>query len=214
VEYYIASPVDTPRHTLRWGTEFVFENSNKLPKPEYQDLLHLQQPGDGVYYVAFFPRKREMPAPTFSTLGDGLIIKVQGPFGKDFGFLSALEATAAGEGVAFKGTAASVQDRETALALSLGAKGEVRYKDFGLAAGFPAGLRVGEKELTVELPAGLQPPAFELMRPFPGGTVTVTAPGEWMLGKKTAGEVKLTKAAAGWVLDIPAGVRAVTLKRN
>ncbi|MHB9023900.1 MAG: hypothetical protein ACYC7E_06940 [Armatimonadota bacterium] len=210
VEYYIASPSDTPRHTLRWGTEFVFQNSNKLQQPEYQDLLHLQLPGDGTYFVAFFPRKRNTPAPAFSRLGDGTIIKVEGDFGKDYGFLSALDATASGEGASFTGTAASVQDRATGLVLSLGAKGEVRYNSYGLAADFPAGLRVQEKALTVELPVGIQPPAFQVMQPFPGGTVTVTAPGDWSLAKPLKG-VKLAKTTAGWALTVPAGVRAVKL---
>ena len=50
VEFFVASPAGTPRHTLRYGG---FNNSRV---PEYQDLLHLQQPGDGAYYVAIFPR--------------------------------------------------------------------------------------------------------------------------------------------------------------
>jgi len=212
VEYYIASPTDgkdTPRHTLRWGTN-MFDWSNTLGVPEYQDLLHLQMPGDGVYYVAFFPRKRATPAPTFSTLGDGTIIKVSGTFGTDYGFLSALEATASGEGANFRGTAASVQDRKTGLVLSLGAKGEVGYKQYRLAAAFPAALRVKERELTIELPAGIQPPAFEVMKPFPGGTVTVTAPGKWALSKPLSG-VKLTPSAGGFTLEVPAGLKAATV---
>jgi hypothetical protein len=208
VEYYIASPIDTPRHTLRWGTEFLFENTNRMPKPEYQDLLHLQMPGDGAYYVAFFPRKRATPAPTFTTLGDGLIIKVAGDFGTDYGFLAALDATAVGEGASFKGTAASVQDRLTGLVLSLGARGEVRYQGFGLTADFPASLRVHGKELSVELPASFQPPAFQLAQPFPGGTLVLSAPGNLILPKPQAG-VKLVKIAAGWSLTVSAGVTSV-----
>jgi len=209
VEYYIASPTDTPRHTLRWGTNMT-DWANKLVEPEYQDLLHLQMPGDGVYFVAFFPRKRKTPAPTFSKIGDGTIIKVSGTFGTDYGFLSALEARASGEGATFRGTAASVQDRRSGLVLSLGAKGEVGYKKVRLAADFPAALRVRERELTVELPAGIQPPAFELMKPFPGGKLTVTAPGKWSLAKPLPG-VKFTASATGFVLTVPADVRAVTV---
>jgi len=212
VEYYIASPTGTPRHTLRWGTNMV-DWANKLGVEEYQDLLHLQMPGDGVYFVAFFPRKRNTPAPTFSTLGDGTIIRVSGTFGTDYGFLSALEATASGEGATFRGTAASVQDRKEGLVLSLGAKGEVGYKEYRLAADFPAALRVRKQKLTVELPAGIQPPAFELMKPFPGGTVTVSAPGTWTLSKLLPG-VKLTPAATGFALEVPAGVKAVTVVKH
>ena len=211
VEYFIAAPADTPRHTLRFG-EHIFDGSNKLMEPEYQDLLHLQMPGDGVYYVAFFPRKRATPAPTFSTLGDGTIIKVSGDFGTDYGFLSALDATASGDGATFRGTAASVQDRKTGLALALGATGEVGYKGYRLAADSPAVLRVRDRELTVELPTGIQPPAFRLMQPFPGGTVTVSAPGEWTLAEPLPG-VELTGSAAGFALKVPAGLKTVTVVR-
>jgi len=212
VEYYIASPSATPRHTLRW-VNYMWDPGTKLKHPEPQDLLHLQMPGDGVYYVAFFPRKRNTHAPTFSTLGDGTIIKVSGTFGTDYGFLSALQATASGEGAAFRGTAASVQDREGGLVLSLGAKGDVRFKEHGLAADFPAALRVRERELTVELPHGIQPPAFQLMTPFPGGTVTVITPGKWALPKPLPG-VDLTASATGFVLKVPAGLKAVTVVRG
>ena len=209
VEYYIASPSDTPRHTLRWGTKMLNWIS-KLAEPEYQDLLHLQMPGDGSYFVAFFPRKRATPAPTFSTLGDGLIIKVNGDFGTDYGFLSALEATASGEGATFRGTAASVQDRKSELVLALGATGEVHYNKYGLAADFPVALRVGEQKLTVEFSEGIQPPAFELLQPFPGGKVTVSAPGKWVLAEPRPG-VALTPATTGFGLEVPGGSQSVTV---
>jgi hypothetical protein len=164
--------------------------------------------------VAFFPRKRQTPAPTFTALGDGTIIKVSGDFGTDYGFLSALPAAAAsGEGVSFQGTAASVQDRKDGLVLALGAKGAVGYKHYRLSADFPVSLRVTEKTMTVELPAGLQPPAFRLMQPFPGGTVTIGAPGAWALSKPRPG-VKLTSAAAGFVLEVSAELKAVTVVRG
>lgn len=209
VEYYIASPSGTPRHTLRWGTD-MFDWANKLTAPEYQDLLHLQMPGDGTYYVAFFPRKRSTPAPAFSTLAGGTIIKVSGDFGTDYGFLSALEATASGESATFCGTAASVQDRKSGLVLTLGAKGDVGYKQYRLAADFPSALRIQQQQMTVELPHGTQPPAFQLQQPFPGGTVKVNAPGKWALSQPLPG-VELTQSAAGFDLNVPAGLNAVTV---
>ena len=209
IEYYIAAPTDTPRYTLRWGKD-MFTWASKLVQPEYQDLMYLQMPGDGAYFVAFYPRKRDWPVPTFSTLGEGTIIKVSGDFGTDYGFLAALEANGVGEGATFRGTAASVQDRKSGLVLSLGAKGEVRYKAFGLAAEIPCSLRVGEKALTVELPASLQPPAFGLAQPFPGGKVTISAPGNWGLKTPGAG-LKLAAAEGRLTLTVPAGVREVQL---
>lgn len=51
VDYFIASPTDTPRHTLRYGGTWA---GSKVP--DYQDLLHLQLPGDGSYFIVVFPR--------------------------------------------------------------------------------------------------------------------------------------------------------------
>ncbi|NUQ66515.1 MAG: hypothetical protein HUU20_28975 [Pirellulales bacterium] len=213
VEYFIASPAGTPRHTLRWGTNMI-DWANPLAQPEYQDLLHLQMPGDGAYFVAFFPRKRGCPVPAFSTLGDGTILRVSGDFGTDYGFLSAEQAAAAGEGVAFRGTAASVQNRKSGSVLALGAKGEVRYEAYGLAADSAASLRIGEKELTVELPEKVMDgdKTLQPMVPRPGGKVTLIAPGNWALAEPLTG-VKLTKSANGFLLEIPAGLRAVALVR-
>jgi hypothetical protein len=207
VDYFIASPTDTPRYTLRWGAE-KYDWANNLKEPEYQDLLHLKLPGDGTYFVAFVPRKRGTPAPAFTTLGEGTIIKVQGDFGTDYGFLATKETSASGEGAAFSGTAASVQDRPGGVVLALGAAGEVRYKGYGLAAAFPVSLRVNGKALVVTLPAGIQPPAFGVMQPFPGGTLTLAAPGKWKTAQRG---VKLVNTAAGWQVTVPAGVREVTL---
>jgi hypothetical protein len=169
-------------------------------------------PGDGAYFVAFYPRKRDWPAPTFATLGDGLVIKVAGDFGTDYGFLSALDTAAAGEGASFQGTAGSVQDRKGGLVLALGGKGAVRYQQYGLSADFAASLRVAKEQLTIELPEKVldADKTLQPMIPFPGGAVIVTAPGNWALKEPTPG-VKLAKSAAGCVLDVPAGVTAVTL---
>ena len=214
VEYYIAAPTGTPRHTLRWGTDMI-DWANKLAQPEYQDLLHLQMPGDGQYFVAFFPRKRGGPVPSFSKLGGGTIIKVSGDFGSDYGFLSALEATATGEGATFRGTAGSVQHRTSGRVLALGAKGEVRYETYGLSADFAASLRIGESELTVELPEKVidGDKTLQPMVPRPAGKVTLVAPGDWSLAKPLSG-VKLTKSATGFLLEIPAGIEAVVLVKE
>ena len=200
VEYYLASPTDTPRYTLRWGTD-LFNWANKMKVPEYQDLLHLQLPGDGAYFLAFYPRKRDWPAPTFATLGNGTIIKVSGDFGTDYGFLSALPGEAIGEGAAFQGVAGSVQDRATGLVLSLGAAGKVSYKGYTVQAQDAVSLRALPDSLAVETPAG-----------HPAGTVTVVAPGKWKLAAGTKG-VTLKQGPEGLVLALPAGVVKVALTK-
>jgi len=48
------------------------------------------------------------------------------------------------------------------------------------------------------------------MKPFPGGTVTVSAPGNWALAKPMPG-VTLTRSTAGFVLKVPTGLKAVTV---
>ncbi|MHB9025794.1 MAG: hypothetical protein ACYC7E_16775 [Armatimonadota bacterium] len=224
LEYYIASPQATPRHTLRAGETYAFYDFSN-GACDYQDLLHLQLPGDGAYYVALFPRRRNEPAPAFSTLGNGTIIKVQGAFGTDYGFLSGAETEAVADGARFKGMAASIQDRASGRVLTLGGKGEVRYGAHGLAADFPASIRVGDKQLTVEVPErvadfahpmkprdgfGWAGRKFFPLIPFPGGTVTITALGEWALAKAQPG-VTLEKTAVGWALTVPAGAQMVEL---
>jgi hypothetical protein len=196
VEYYIASPTDTPRHTLRWGHRYYSQYD------EYQDLLHLQLPGDGAYFVALVPRLRSEAAPSFTTLGDGQVIKVKGSFGTDYAFLAGSEADAAAEGIAFHGTAASVEDRPGGLLLSLGAKGTVRHpKGFALEADGPASLRVGEV-VVVELPADA-----------PARTVLLTLPGGLALAAPAPGVVLQTLPDGRFSLTLPGGIASVMLLR-
>ncbi len=197
VEYFIASPADTPRHTLRFGAM----TDQRPPVPEFQDLMHLQLPGDGAYYVALFPRPRDQEPPSFTTLADGKIIKVAGKAGDDFAFLSTDEATAAAEGVSFRGTAGAVQQRNGGTVLSLAAAGEVRWSTHALAAPGPASLQVSPHRLSVWLAAA-----------GPGGQLTVTAPGSWALKNPPAG-VTLEKDAAAWRLTVPSGLTQVVLEK-
>ena len=91
------------------------------------------------------------------------------------------------------------------LVLALGEKGEVRYKEYGLSADHAAGLRVarGAPSLTIELPAG-----------HPGATVSVIAPGDWVL-ENPAADVRMTAEVKGHlVLTLPKDVAKVVLKRR
>ncbi|MBI2190774.1 MAG: hypothetical protein HYU36_02165 [Planctomycetes bacterium] len=195
IEFFIASPTDTPRHTLRFGG--VWANV-----PEYQDLLHLQRPGDGAYYVVVFPRPRTEAAPAFSTLAGGQVVRVAGPFGTDYAFLSHLEATAAEDVVSFRGTAAAVQQRGDDTTLSLAAAGEVRWKDYGLDASTAVSLRVAPDALGLALPAD-----------SPGGPIALTAPGNWALQEPAAG-AKLEAGPGRYLLTAPRGILRVTLLRR
>lgn len=199
IEYFIAAPTDTPRHTLRYmtpGAAYGINNFN-----EAQDLLQLRLEKDGVYYVAIFPRGKSQAAPTFSTLADGAIIRIAGAFGTDFTFLREEAGEARAEGVAFKGTAGTVRDRPTGLELILAAPGEVRYRDFALAAPFPVHARIGLS-------------AMQLTRsnPAAGGEVTFTSAEKWSLSPATKG-VELTRKGDRCVLKFAPGIDAATLRR-
>ncbi|OPZ85114.1 MAG: hypothetical protein BWY76_01550 [bacterium ADurb.Bin429] len=190
IEYFIASPANTPRHTLRYGGMWA---GNRVY--EYQDLLHLQQPGDGAYYVAIVPRKGDAPAPAFAKLADGAIIKVSRANGTDYAFLATDAAKVEAEGAAFNGTAGAVRIRGQEMMLTLAAAGSVRHKEYGLDAAQPATLKAAGNTLTLTLPAG-----------HAAGDVTLTAPA----GYKGAG-VKAN--GTQYVVTVPANVMTVTLAK-
>ncbi len=200
IDFYIASPTDTPRYTLRYGLRYNY--SPITGYAEYQDMLHLQRTGDGAYYVAIYPHKPTDAVPRFATLGDGYIIKTSGAFGIDYSFLSATRAEASGEGAFFHGTAGPIQDRESGLLLALGARGEVRYERYGLSAKAACAMRVLPDRLVVELPAD-----------HPRTQIRVTAPGTWKLHGATDG-LTLQVRGSTHLLLVPAGIRAVTLGHN
>jgi len=200
LEYFIASPAGTPRWTLRWGTHY---QDYGVVGDEYQDLLQIQMPGDGAYYVALFPRYRTEAVPAFTALAEGKIIKVSGDFGTDYGFLAAEETEAVAEGVRFRGTTGSVQDRgQGDLVLALSAPGEVAYRQYGLAANQPASLRAGADTVAVHLPAK-----------HPEGEVTLSLPGAWKPAKEVAG-VRLARRGDAYVLTVPADLPEVQLVRE
>jgi len=166
VEYYIASPADTPRHTLRWGTTYNYSPIGGFT--EYQDMLHLQMAGDGAYFVALFPRRRNESVPQFESLGHGNVIKVSGSFGTDYCFLSESRTECTAEEASFEGTVASVQDRTSGLVLSLGSGGRVSYGDYALACDQAVSLHVSSDVLCVRS-----------QDDFAGALVEITVPGDW-----------------------------------
>jgi len=199
VEYFIATPTDTPRYTLRYG---VRQSAYGVigAAPHYQDLLYLELPSDGSYFVALLPRMQQDRAPEFSTLGQGRIIRIAGAFGTDYCFLSEKPAEAAAEGLAMSGTAGCVQDRGEGLRLNLAAPGSVRYRDYGLSAAIAASLSVGPYHMVLALAEG-----------FPGGTVTVNAPGSWSTLNDASKQRALGKDRESFVIAMGPGTRVVNL---
>jgi len=176
VEYYIASPADTPRYTLRWGTTYHYSPIGGFT--EYQDMLHLQMGGDGAYFVALFPRRRSEPVPQFESLGGGKVIKVTGEFGTDYCFLSGTRSECSAGDASFEGTVASVQDRPGGLVLSLGSEGRVSYRDYALESDQAVSLHVGPDVLCVRS-----------QDDFPGALVRFTAPGDWTVDTGTGTQI-------------------------
>lgn len=198
VEYYVASPSDTPRHTLRWGTGYHIP----MKHTEYQDMLHLQLPGDGAYYVVLFPRDRNAPSPKFQKLGDGHILRIKGEFGEDILFVAAEPTEDEAGNVAFQGTAGSILQRRNGLTLNLGAKGRVRTGDITFTSDGPAALRrVSGKEVRLTLPADHE-----------GTKVTVITPDSYHLSEDVPQGLELSTDETGADhVFVPAGIRTVSL---
>ncbi|MCX5659860.1 MAG: hypothetical protein NTW19_09080 [Planctomycetota bacterium] len=196
VEYFIASPANTPRHTLRYGGT---DNSRIA---EWQDLMHLQLPGDGHYFVALYPHPRKEAAPTFTTLADGTVIKAAGAFGTDLAFLSDKEATASAEGVSFKGTAGSFQQRPSWTALSLAAPGKVEWNGHALSGDLAASLNIAADKLTLTLPAENA-----------GGVIALALPGSWKASDRPAG-VKVDNEKSAYTITVPKGAVMVVFVKK
>ncbi len=201
LEYYVAAPTDTPRHTMRWGKSWKV--SYPWGVSQYQDLLHLQREDDGVYYVALFPRKTETPAPEFTSLADGEIIKVNGTFGTDYGFLSAREAEATTDVVCFRGTAGTVQDRAAQPTLALGAAGSVAYGEYAIASRTAVMLRVLPETLFLQFPSDHE-----------GTSLSLRAPGGLHLFEPLRG-VDLTRSKNDvWRLTVPSHVIGLAVAKR
>lgn len=198
IEYYIASPRDTARYTLRWGTKQGAYGTQRA-EPDFLDLLYLQLPGDGTYFVAMVPRLRDAAAAEFATLANGAVIRIAGNWGSDLCFLVPEKQDAKAEDASFSGTSASVQNRHDGLALVLGAAGTVAFGDYGLTADGACRLTPTPLALTVTRPAAAGP-----------ATIAVRAPGTWKLAGAPAG-VTLAKVKGQWQLNVSAGITSVVL---
>lgn len=78
-----------------------------------------------------------------------MIIKTEGTFGTDYCFLSAEPVKAILKEISFNGESGSVQDRTDGIVLSLGAKGEVCYKDYRLTSETATSAEIIDNKLTL-----------------------------------------------------------------
>lgn len=208
-EVFVAAPSATPRHTLRWGR--TYDYTPLAGCEEYMDLLHLQRTDDGAYSVALHPRRRNEAAPEFASLADGHVVRVRGPFGSDYGFLSDEVVDARADDLRFKGTAATASVRRSGMTISLAARGGVQFRfpnhaeaaeDHELAATGPVSLSIGAADVTIDMPPGH------------GGTaVRLRSPGGWELSAPVDG-LRVIAEEGGVRLEAEAGVRRAVLRRQ
>ena len=209
VEYFVATPGDTPRHTLRWGMTHQPHRCPWHPKSvlldnyaEYRDLLHLQLPGDGSYFVALFPRRRGDPAPEFVSAGNGTMICVKSAQGVDYNFLAETARAAQAGEARFRGTAGSVQARKGTTVLALGSAGEVAFCGALLAADSAASIRLRNGDAEIELPPG------RTMRT----ALQLQLPGVAGLAVFEAGAELLQTGSDRWQLTVAPTLRRVTVR--
>jgi hypothetical protein len=169
---------------------------------EYRDLLHLQLPGDGSYFVALVPRRRGAPVPDFVTAGDGTILGVRNTLGVDYNFLAEREREATVGDARFRGTASSVQVRKGTTVLALGSSGEVEFRGALLVADHAASVRLRNGEAEIELPAGRTDRT----------TVTLKLPGVAGLALFEAGASFVQIASETWQFSIAPNLHRVALR--
>jgi hypothetical protein len=176
-EYYIASPSNTPRYTARYGHRKSAYGIHSYH--EYQDLMHLQLEGPGIYFVAMFPHKEGEIAPEFATLGKGTIIRIKGEFGTDYCFMSDKKVTAKGDKATFHGTSGSIQDRAGSLTITLASSGMVEYKGYRVRSAYPLTASITPTSITLSLADH---------SPYSSGNIALSVPGATSLSDAADGK--------------------------
>ena len=93
---------------------------------------------DRAITVVLYPRLKTQPPATFTTLGDGKVVKKQTETGTDYVFLGAERFTFKDDDIGFEGTSGSVQLRGGQPVLALGAAGSINAMGQSLTSDKPA----------------------------------------------------------------------------
>lgn len=151
IDYYIASPTNTPRYTLRYGAGGGAYGIRKAADT-YHDLMHLQLSGDGEYFVLLFPRKIDQPEPKFQTLGDGKVIHLTFNDGEHYAYLNHEKAKVAiPDGPTFDSTAGLVRTQgQKNFTLTLTSPGSISYRNWQLLGSSPASLDIAGRAARLE----------------------------------------------------------------
>ncbi len=191
---------DARRHTV-WvitGDNRGYWGSTPL---EQREILMRVPRGENVVTV-LYPRLREERTPEVRSFEGDRVLRITTPSGTDWVFLSLAPMEVEVDGLRFKGTAGSVQQRRGSQVLSLGAAGEITGKGFGLSAGAAASLCVGKDELIIQLGSE-----------FPGGQVCIVAPAGYEIGQG-AQDVRSQRREKGrYVCDVPAGLAGFSMRK-
>ena len=102
-----------------------------------QQGLHLVQPRGEPLISLLYPRLRNEPAPQFTSLAGGKVIKVGTAVGIDYVFLSLEPFTFRDDSLAFSGTAGAIQVRGKQVTLVLSQGGEISYGKVKLVSPTP-----------------------------------------------------------------------------
>jgi len=204
VEYYIAAPTDTPRHTLRFG---VSQGAYGVARaiPEYQDLLCLQREDDGEYFVVLCAREQGAAAPQFETCAEGRGVRISGDFGSDILFVCQERSAGKVGSYQFEAEALVIQERAGSLRLLFGSPGHFASERLSIRTPVPAEAEISDGKILVFARPGDDQARIEIEHA-----------GSWTLGKESDKGVKWLPAhERGGTLCLPPGTaKAVLTKRR
>ena len=210
-QIFVAQPSESTCSTLRWGRPYDYSPLAGIR--EDMDLLHLQRPDDGPYFVAFHPQRRgEQPA-RFESLADGAVIRGDHGSRIDYVLLADAISDVAADGIRFKGSAAVFRSEKDGPTVAFCQPGGVQFAHRFIAS---------EEPRVVELVTSA--PATFIVRTgrivvrcasgHAGTGVRVKVPGSW---KALAGPPGLTsrdEGTEGIRIQISEGVNQVVVQES
>jgi len=210
-EIFIAEPTATPRSTLRWGRSYDYTPIAGVR--EDMDLLHLQRPDDGAYFVALHPRRGNERPVSFKTLADGYVIRADHRSRIDYAFLADQQTDVTADDIRFNGRAMLVRREVDGSTIVMSERGGVQLPPIAgdttaatpseLVASGPASFVIRPNRIVVTVPVGHR-----------GTAVRVNVPGIWRLaGTDTVVTLK-DDGPAGVRIHVGAGVTTTVLERQ
>lgn len=208
-DIFVAEPVATPRSTLRWGRSYDY--SPIAGVREDMDLLHLQRPDDGAYFVAFHPRRRNERPARFEALADGHVIRADHGSRIDYAFLADQPTDVTADGIRFNGKAILVRRDVAGPTIVMSARGGVQLSHI-----FDAETATDAAECIASGPASFVIRPTAIVITFPAGhrgtAVRVNMPGTWRLVGNDEGVTLKDAGAEGVRIHAGQGVAKAVLE--